>query len=350
MKQPKVSIIVPVYKVEKYLVQCLDSIVGQTLKDIEIICINDGSTDNTLHIIKQIAQKDSRIVVINQKNKGVASARNTGIKNARGNYIAFMDADDFYPQNDVLEDMYLQAVKQQALIVGGSFYDIDAQTQNSLKHTHTGFYQGFDFQHDGFINYKNYQFDYGYYRFIYKRNFIQKNHLYFPLYKRYQDPPFFVKVMFKAKKFYAMARDTYGYSYESKHFEEMSAAKVKDLITACMDIIKFAQDNKLDQLLLTTIKGRIFQQYRKVIYNHLGNQKVQKAYVRLLNVINSKKIKKIDFPMYELLQKEKILFCYRNIFKIHLFKYIPLFSIEQKGNTCLISILNIPLIKIKKIN
>lgn len=91
---PKVSIIVPVYNVENYLRKCLDSIISQTLKNIEIICINDGSTDNSLSILKEYASKDERIIVINQENSGVSSARNRGLEIATGEYIAFVDADD----------------------------------------------------------------------------------------------------------------------------------------------------------------------------------------------------------------------------------------------------------------
>ncbi len=91
---PKVSIIVPVYNVEKYLSTCLDSLINQTLKDIEIICINDGSTDNSLNILNEYAQKDTRIIVINKENSGPGSCRNLGIEKATGEYIQFVDSDD----------------------------------------------------------------------------------------------------------------------------------------------------------------------------------------------------------------------------------------------------------------
>ena len=87
----KISVIVPVYNAEKYLVQCLNSIINQTFKDIEIICINDGSTDNSLKILKEFSEKDSRIKIINQKNSGVSIARNKGIDTASGDYIFFVD-------------------------------------------------------------------------------------------------------------------------------------------------------------------------------------------------------------------------------------------------------------------
>lgn len=94
---PKVSIVIPVYNTEKYLDECLKSIENQTLKEIEIICVNDGSKDNSLVILKDHAKKDKRIRIFNQKNSGVSVARNNGIKIARGKYIMFIDSDDIVP-------------------------------------------------------------------------------------------------------------------------------------------------------------------------------------------------------------------------------------------------------------
>ena len=88
LKVVKLSVIIPVYNVEKYLKRCLDSVINQTLKDIEILCINDGSTDDSLSILEEYKSKDSRIVVITQENKGLAATRNVGIENANGFTLA----------------------------------------------------------------------------------------------------------------------------------------------------------------------------------------------------------------------------------------------------------------------
>ena len=93
---PKISVIIPVYNVEKYLPQALESVINQTFSDLEIICVNDGSTDNSLKILEEYAQKDERIIVFSQKNQGVSSARNKGLDNAQGEYIMFLDPDDTY--------------------------------------------------------------------------------------------------------------------------------------------------------------------------------------------------------------------------------------------------------------
>lgn len=96
---PRVSIIIPVYNVEKYLRECLDSVVNQTLKDIEIICVNDGSPDNSLAILEEYAQLDNRIRIINKENGGLGSARNVGIKEVTSEYVMFLDSDDWLELN-----------------------------------------------------------------------------------------------------------------------------------------------------------------------------------------------------------------------------------------------------------
>lgn len=95
LKHPIVSIVVPVYNVEQYLEQCLDSLVNQTLSEIEIICVNDGSTDRCGEILKRYQEKDLRIIVVEQKNQGLSGARNMGMQYAQGKYIMFVDSDDW---------------------------------------------------------------------------------------------------------------------------------------------------------------------------------------------------------------------------------------------------------------
>lgn len=104
----KVSIIVPIYNTEKYLNDALDSLVNQTLKDIEIICINDGSTDKSLSILESYAQKDERIKIISQPNLGQSAARNAGLKIATGEYIGFLDSDDWMDET-AIEKLYTNA-------------------------------------------------------------------------------------------------------------------------------------------------------------------------------------------------------------------------------------------------
>ena len=106
----KVSVIIPIYNVEQYIEECILSVINQTLKDIEIICVNDGTLDWSMDIIHQYAIEDKRIIVINQKNQGLSVARNVGLAHARGEYIYFLDGDD-YIDIDMLEVLYGEVKK-----------------------------------------------------------------------------------------------------------------------------------------------------------------------------------------------------------------------------------------------
>ncbi len=108
--KPKVSVIIPVYNVEKYLALCLDSIINQTLKEIEIICVNDGSTDDSLLILLKYSKLDNRIMIIDQRNRGLSEARNTGVKYSNGEFIYFIDSDDLLFQNALFE-LYIYGTK-----------------------------------------------------------------------------------------------------------------------------------------------------------------------------------------------------------------------------------------------
>ena len=114
----KVSVIIPVYKVAKFLPKCLESLCAQTLKDIEIICVDDGAPDESPAILDDWAEKDKRIHVIHQKNQGVSAARNTGLEKAKGLYVAFVDADDWVDEH-YCERLYQQAIKKKADIACG---------------------------------------------------------------------------------------------------------------------------------------------------------------------------------------------------------------------------------------
>ena len=116
MIQPKVSVIIPVYNAGKFLDDCIQSLLKQTLKECEFIFVNDGSTDNSLQIVQQYSLKDKRVIVIDQENKGVSISRNNAIAIATGTYIGFMDSDDFLKQ-DVLESLYEVASEQDLDIV-----------------------------------------------------------------------------------------------------------------------------------------------------------------------------------------------------------------------------------------
>ena len=110
---PKISIIVPVYNVEKYLEKCIDSILNQSFRDFELILVDDGSTDNSGYVCDRYKDQDNRIIVIHKENGGVSSARNRGLDIARGDFIGFMDSDDFI-HKDMYKILYDNLIKNEA--------------------------------------------------------------------------------------------------------------------------------------------------------------------------------------------------------------------------------------------
>jgi glycosyltransferase involved in cell wall biosynthesis len=131
--QPKVSIVIPVYNVEKYLRQCLDSVVNQTLQDIQIICVNDGSPDGSLAILQQYADRDSRIVIIDKPNGGISSARNAAYSHIRGKYTLFVDSDDWI-ELDLCEKTYRKTEETDAAMT--VFFDDRASEKKMRRIAH----------------------------------------------------------------------------------------------------------------------------------------------------------------------------------------------------------------------
>ena len=127
---PKVSVIVPIYKVEKYLVQCIDSIINQTLKDIEIILVDEGDMDACRYIIDHYEQTDSRVKTIHEKNGGYGASVNKGLDIATGEYVAIVESDDFI-EPEMYEEMYAYAKKLDADIVNTPYYEYWDKSKNS---------------------------------------------------------------------------------------------------------------------------------------------------------------------------------------------------------------------------
>ncbi len=140
----KVSVIMPIYNADEYLRPALDSVIDQTLKDIEIICVDDGSTDRSLEIIKEYQKSDERIRIVTETNAGPALARNNGIRRARGEYIAFLDADDFF-ELDMLESMYNEGKENDLDIVIANYdtyNDSKAEFAKAVPEEYEDIYKG----------------------------------------------------------------------------------------------------------------------------------------------------------------------------------------------------------------
>lgn len=127
----KVSVIIPVYNVEKYLAQCLESVIAQEPEDMEIICVNDGSTDSCPEILKQYAQKDSRITIISQANAGYGAAVNAGLDAAKGEYVGIVESDDWAEPN-MFQELYALAEEHQLDIIKADYYKYWSNGKNKL--------------------------------------------------------------------------------------------------------------------------------------------------------------------------------------------------------------------------
>lgn len=328
---PKVSVIIPVYNVEEYLRECLDSIVKQTLREIEIICVDDGSTDNSLEILKEYALKDNRITVMVQENSGSGKSRNNGINNAKGEFIAFMDSDDFYPSHKTLENMHTKACKYNVNICGGSLNQLkDGKIITDPKL----FEDGYIFEKEGIINYKDYQFDYGYWRFIYKRQFLKKNQLYFPDYLRQQDPPFFIKAMATAQQFYALTEATYVYRVSHKVIQ-WTERKAFDMFQGIEDGLKYSLMFNLKKLHIQQALRINAWTFRTALAETIKYDKVRKQAQKAVQTIDVSLLKQNGINL-------KLDCIYSSIIENNIFisVIIPVYNAEKYLNRCIDSVLN----------
>lgn len=246
MIEIKVSVVIPVYNMQKYLRDCLNSVVNQTLQEIEIIVINDGSIDNSLAICNEYAALDDRVIIHNKKNEGVATARNDGIKIARGKYIAFLDSDDMFSNANVLEKLYYLAINNSVSVAGGLRERL-FQDGHIEKDTNTILIDGVEFKANELTEYKDYQYDYGYTCYIFSRQMIIDNKIFFPDYSRFQDPPFFVQAMFAAKQFYMLNEHVYRYRYIDED-EKYTLKKTMDQLQGVIDNLVFSKKHNLPRL------------------------------------------------------------------------------------------------------
>lgn len=217
-----VSVIVPIYNGEKYIESCVSSLNRQTIEGLEIIFVDDGSTDCSLSLLKRFESVHTKVLV--QENAGAGVARNTGIKHATGEFIAFLDVDDTFAEPNTLQKLYDRAKENHALICGGSMQSIDRQFDRQDKRV---------FNSEGFVEYAQYQFDFGFSRFIYSRQFLLEHGILFPTYRIYEDPVFMASAMIAAKRFYAIPDVVYNYS--GAHQLGLNVEKVVDYLHGLRD-------------------------------------------------------------------------------------------------------------------
>ena len=205
MKKPVISVIVPVYNVEKYLAKCLDTILAQTFSNIEIICVNDGSTDGSRKILAQYAQKDSRIKIVDKKNGGLSSARNAGMKVAQGEYYSFIDSDDWIDET-MLEKLYNSMVSLDtdiSICAVHQYDEINQKIDDTNPYYTLGYFdESFNNRAFSYVDTKPFLLDVCVMAWnkLYRKSFIDECQAEFPDGLIFEDGPFFFSIFFKTKR------------------------------------------------------------------------------------------------------------------------------------------------------
>ena len=210
----KVSIVMPVYNGYDFLERSIESVAKQTLKDVELICIDDGSTDKSLELLNKLSEKYGFIKVLTQENQGSGIARNNGIKNAEGEYIAFLDADDEFLDADALERMYNASSINNADMISANLQFINENDEivNNI------FYSNKDYlfiSKEDVISPDAYGLPLSFYKNIFKKSFLLEYDIHFPDLKRGQDPPFLAKAIVSTSEIPVVPVDLYGHHFQS---------------------------------------------------------------------------------------------------------------------------------------
>jgi glycosyltransferase involved in cell wall biosynthesis len=259
----KVSVVVPVYNVEIYLRRCLDSLINQTYKDIEFICVNDGSTDSSLEILKEYAAKDPRFIIINQENQGVACAKNNGLNAASGDYLSFVDSDDWVDLN------YYEEVVNEFTTTNCDVVQLDYTEAYFNNDNYVNDVQHFDkfIEKISAFNLKNHEI-YSINSFkkleyfpvkmsccdkVYNLNFIKKNNICFGFKNFGEDNIFSVKSFVLASKVVYLKKSFYYYfSRYNSLVHNKDYTKLKDLkinMNLVIDFLKELNDKRFDKCL-----------------------------------------------------------------------------------------------------
>ena len=287
-----ISVIIPVYNVENYLRQCLDSILNQTYTDFEVICVNDGSTDNSLNILNEYAKKDSRIKVISQKNKGLSGARNTGLKFANGEYICFVDSDDY------VKETYLETFMKYI----GQTDCVQVNFETSITEEWIKKYYK-QYSH----NYKNKLFKMspkiychthmGVWDAIYKMEIIKKYKIRFPEGRIFEDHPFKYKYLCHCKNIYWINSKLYYYRIQressiTQQYKKNSLYQKKHQLDGIKNYISITKHLKKYKILAEYKKALqilFLKEYKDYFYKKLT--KLQITFINKFLKIITPKIK-----------------------------------------------------------
>ena len=310
LEENLISVIIPIYNVENYISRCLDSVINQTYKKIEIICVDDGSPDNSIKILKEYEEKDNRIRIIRQENKGLSGARNTGIKNSKGEYIFFLDSDDWLPLNS-LELLYEDILLNKSDISVGNLTKVYLKKNREigLKNLEKNNYSLKNYLEYS-INKKN--FTANVVNKLYKTKIIIKNQILFKEKILYEDFLFTIQYFIYCEKISVIEEVVYYYFLERENSIVNTVSK-RDLeaFLNVIEIENFLIKNNQKEIL----NSKYFQNY---IFEWLLSATISKLFkngdIKSIEMIyESIKNNKIFKKYYDLYQKNKI-FCMKKYF------------------------------------
>lgn len=250
----KISVVLPVYNVANYLKKCLDSLVNQTFKDFEVICVNDGSTDLSLSILEGYALTDSRFKIITQDNQGLSGARNTGIKEVKGDFILFVDSDDWLEENalELLHDQ-VKGFDSDITMFKFKYFDEDSGEfsdgpNSNLEIIDSSFYTGN-------FNYKDvldilFKISHAPFNKLYKTSFLNDSDAEFLYGSYYEDLEFFYKVFLKAEKVSVLPEYLYFYRIRDQSISNSGDEGSFDIF----DILKTTKQNLIDAEVYDRVK------------------------------------------------------------------------------------------------
>lgn len=265
-----VSLIIPIYNTEPYIRECLDSALAQDVRNMQIICVNDASTDGCLDILEEYAANNKQILVVSQFNGGAGSARNRGIEFASGEYLAFIDPDDYFPTSNTLSKLVLEAQTHHARICGGSFEMF--YPDGTEKKFFGGEQFFYTIRKEGMYNFKDNETDYGWIRFVYHRSIFEEGGIRFPEYRWYEDPVFLVRVMSFCPEYYAIKDPVYRYRSEHKE-PSWNVVKVRDMVKGIASNLAYAKENRLATM-YTMLTLRLNRDYYEPIMEYISDEEV----------------------------------------------------------------------------
>lgn len=278
----KFTVIIPVFNAADKIGRAIESVQKQTVEDLEIICVDDGSKDNSAEIVQDYAQKDKRIKLYHQENQGAAVSRNLALDLAQGEYIAFLDADDAYDHMKALNKIYAVAKESNADICVAKMYSISNGQKKGVVKINDLVEQRPKFR------FADLQYDFYFPAYVFRREFLHKNRIRFPAKRIYEDPPFLMEAMTKTTFIYCADVDYYLYYWEKK-VESMSLETLEELLNGLLEVIATAADKNY-YLLKDEILNRLDSMYYEVVCRYANRPSVLKRLLQLNDYADNERI------------------------------------------------------------